>query len=120
LDTLPPRFPDLLGLDFAALVLPDLDRAGLDAAGLDLGPLDLAGLGSATCDLAARDFATPAPVDTFGLVRLVFFVINLPERLAAIHQDRIVHSGPLATPCRTQGRSYNPPMFLDSRKELTV
>src|SRR5258708_3744875 len=31
---------------------------------------------------------------------------NVLRRLAGIHQDRIVHSGPLATPCRTLGRSY--------------
>src|ERR1700716_940186 len=28
------------------------------------------------------------------------------RRLAAIHQDMIVHSGPLATPCRRLGRPY--------------
>src|SRR6476646_6573202 len=46
---------------------------------------------------------------------------NAPRRLAGIHQDRIVQSGSLATPCRTLGRSYTcGPMFLDSRKELTA
>src|ERR1700712_3126731 len=34
-------------------------------------------------------------------VTLVFFVIAPFKRLAGIHQDRIVHSRPLATPCRT-------------------
>src|SRR6202171_5123974 len=41
--------------------------------------------------------------------RLGFLLHRHPlRRLAGIHQDRIVHSGPLATPCRSLGRSYNP------------
>src|SRR6202162_4872494 len=40
------------------------------------------------------------------------------RRLADIHQDRIVHSGPLATPCRTLGRSYNPAYVFGFPKRI--
>ena len=42
------------------------------------------------------------------------------SRLAGIHQDRIVHSGPLATPCEPWADPIIRPMFLDSRTELTT
>src|SRR5450756_1232044 len=35
-----------------------------------------------------------------------FLLHRTLERLAGINQDRIVHSGPPATPCRSLGRSY--------------
>src|SRR5580693_1874541 len=38
--------------------------------------------------------------------------------LAGVHQDRIVHSGPLATPCRTLGRSYNPAYVFGFPKRI--
>src|SRR6202021_1106559 len=67
-------------------------------------------LGSATALL--RRFAAPAAI------ALVFFFIGTFKRLAAIHQDRIVHSGPLATPCRTLGRSYNPAYVFGFPKRI--
>jgi 5-(carboxyamino)imidazole ribonucleotide mutase len=54
----------------------------------------------------------------FGALDLVFFLMNTLRRLAAIHQDRIVHSGPLATPCRTEGRSYNPAYVFGFPKRI--
>src|SRR3982074_321063 len=42
------------------------------------------------------------------------------RRLAGIHQDRIVHSGPLATPCRTLGRSYNPAYVFGFPKRIDL
>src|SRR4030081_3855412 len=42
------------------------------------------------------------------------------RRLAEIHQDRIVHSGPLATPCRTLGRSYNPAYVFGFPKRIDL
>ena len=42
------------------------------------------------------------------------------ERLAAIYQDRIVHSGPLATLAEPWADPIIRPMLLDSRKELTA
>src|SRR3984893_7254104 len=40
------------------------------------------------------------------------------RRLAEIHQDRIVHSRPLATPCRSLGRSYNPAYVFGFPKRI--
>src|SRR4030081_1492701 len=42
------------------------------------------------------------------------------RRLAGIHEDRIVHSGPLATPCRTLGRSYNPAYVFGFPKRIDL
>src|SRR6266576_5601055 len=53
-----------------------------------------------------------------GAVPLVFFFMDVPERLAGIHQDRIVHSQSLATPCRSLGRSYNPAYVFGFPKRI--
>src|SRR5258708_1756344 len=43
---------------------------------------------------------------------------NSLRRLAGIHQVRIVHSAFLATPCRSLGRSYNPPYVFEFPKRI--
>jgi 5-(carboxyamino)imidazole ribonucleotide mutase len=73
--------------------------------------------------LAGLDFADFEPGGTFerGVTfapDLVFFCMEVPERLAGIYQDRIVHSEPLATPCRSLGRSYNPAYVFGFPKRI--
>src|SRR5258708_5429053 len=73
----------------------------------------------------ARGGATLPSVTTFlrrfaplGAVALVFFFITSLRRLAEIHQDRIVQSRPLATSCRSLGRSYNPAYVFGFPKRI--
>jgi 5-(carboxyamino)imidazole ribonucleotide mutase len=52
---------------------------------------------------------------------LIFFFMGILRplrRLAAIHQDRIVHSNRLATPCRTLGQTYNPTYVFGFPKRI--
>src|ERR1700726_470372 len=68
------------------------------------------GLGSAM-PLLLR-FAAPAAV------ALVCFFIGAFRRLAGIRAGRIGDTGPLATPCRTLGQSYNPAYVFGFPKRI--